>query len=42
MEKAIRFYEAGSPDVLRYEDTSVGQPGAVEVFAARGVVLHEH
>jgi NADPH2:quinone reductase len=31
MEKAIRFYEAGSPDVLRYEDTSVGQPGAGEV-----------
>lgn len=31
MEKAIRFYEAGGPDVLRYEDISVGDPGAGEV-----------
>ena len=31
MEKAIRFYEAGEPEVLRYEDISVGDPGAGEV-----------
>ncbi len=27
MEHAIRFYEAGSPDVLRYEKVEVGAPG---------------
>jgi NADPH:quinone reductase-like Zn-dependent oxidoreductase len=27
MAKAIRFYETGSPDVLRYEDMTVGDPG---------------
>ncbi|HEY2621861.1 MAG TPA: quinone oxidoreductase [Dyella sp.] len=31
MEHAIRFYEAGSPDVLRYETTQVGAPGPGEV-----------
>jgi NADPH2:quinone reductase len=31
LEKAIRFYEAGGPEVLRYENVSVGQPGAGEV-----------
>lgn len=31
MAKAIRFYETGSPDVLRYEDVPVGEPGPGEV-----------
>lgn len=29
--KAVRFYETGTPDVMRYEDVEVGQPGAGEV-----------
>ena len=31
MEKAIRFYEAGGPEVLRLEDIEVGNPGQGEV-----------
>lgn len=31
MAKAVRFYEVGSPDVLRYEDVEVGEPGPGEV-----------
>ncbi|MEO6918416.1 MAG: quinone oxidoreductase [Collimonas sp.] len=31
MVKAVRFYEAGSPDVLRYEDVEVGNPGPGQV-----------
>lgn len=31
MAKAVRFYEAGSPEVLRYEDVEVGQPGPGQV-----------
>jgi NADPH2:quinone reductase len=31
LEKAIRFYEAGAPEVLRYEDISVGEPGEGQV-----------
>jgi NADPH:quinone reductase len=31
MSKAIRFYEIGAPEVLRYEDVDVGQPGPGEV-----------
>lgn len=27
MTKAIRFYETGGPEVLRYEDVEVGEPG---------------
>ncbi|MNJ18979.1 Quinone oxidoreductase 1 [compost metagenome] len=27
MAKAVRFYETGGPDVLRYEDIEVGEPG---------------
>ena len=27
MAKAIRLYETGAPDVLRYEDVEVGEPG---------------
>jgi NADPH2:quinone reductase len=29
--KAVRFYEAGGPEVLRFEDVAVGDPGAGEV-----------
>ena len=31
MAKAVRFYEAGGPDVLRVEDVAVGDPGEGEV-----------
>ena len=31
MAKAIRFYEAGGPEVLRLEDVSVGDPAEGEV-----------
>jgi len=31
VEKAIRFYEAGGPEVLRLEDVAVGEPGPGEV-----------
>ena len=31
MATAIRFYEAGGPEVLRIEDISVGEPGEGEV-----------
>lgn len=31
MAKAIRFYEAGGPEVLRLEDVDVGEPGEGEV-----------
>lgn len=31
MEKAVRFYEAGAPQVLRYENIEVGEPGPGQV-----------
>ena len=31
MAKAIRFYEAGGPQVLKYEDVDVGDPGEGQV-----------
>ena len=31
MSKAVRFYETGGPEVLRYEDVEVGEPGPGEV-----------
>ena len=31
MAKAVRFYESGDPDVLRYEDVDVGDPGPGQV-----------
>ncbi|WP_293845543.1 alcohol dehydrogenase catalytic domain-containing protein [Sphingopyxis sp.] len=31
MAKAVRFYEAGGPDVLRVEEIAVGDPGPGEV-----------
>jgi NADPH:quinone reductase len=31
MAKAVRFYETGGPEVLRYEDVEVGDPGLGEV-----------
>jgi NADPH:quinone reductase len=30
VEKAVRFYETGGPEVLRYEEVSVGAPGPGE------------
>lgn len=27
MAKAVRFHETGGPEVLRYEDVEVGDPG---------------
>jgi len=31
MTKAIRFYEAGGPEVMKWEDVEVGEPGVGEV-----------
>ncbi len=31
MAKAIRFYQTGGPEVLRYEDAEVGEPGPGQV-----------
>ena len=31
MEHAVRFYQTGAPDVLRYEEVEVGAPGPGEV-----------
>jgi NADPH:quinone reductase len=31
MAKTVRFYETGGPEVLRYEDTEVGDPGPGQV-----------
>lgn len=31
MAKAVRFYETGAPDVLKFEDVIVGEPGPNEV-----------
>ena len=31
MANAVRFYEAGGPEVLRYEEVAVGEPGPGEV-----------
>lgn len=31
MAKAVRFYETGGPEVLRYEDAEVGEPGPGQV-----------
>src|SRR5579862_2922599 len=31
MQNAIRFYQTGGPDVLRWEEVPIGEPGAGEV-----------
>ena len=31
MAKAVRFHETGGPEVLRYEDVEVGEPGPGQV-----------
>ena len=31
LNKAIRFYETGSPEVMKYEDIDVGEPAAGQV-----------
>lgn len=38
MAKAIRFYEPGPPDVLRWEAVDVGEPGPGEVRVRHGAV----
>ncbi len=38
MAKAVRFYEVGGPDVLRYEDVVVGDPGEGQVRLQHGAV----
>ena len=38
MAKAVRFYEAGGPEVLRVEDVSVGEPGEGEVRVRHAAV----
>jgi len=36
--KAVRFYETGGPDVLRFEDVPVGEPGEGEVRVRHSAV----
>ncbi|HWN69550.1 MAG TPA: alcohol dehydrogenase catalytic domain-containing protein, partial [Haliangium sp.] len=31
MAKAVRFYATGGPEVLRYEDVEIGEPGRGQV-----------
>jgi len=31
MAKVVKFYETGGPEVLRFEDVGVGEPGPGEV-----------
>lgn len=38
MAKAVRFYETGGPDVLRFEDVPVGEPGEGEVRVRHAAV----
>jgi NADPH2:quinone reductase len=38
LAKAVRFYEAGGPDVLRFEDVKVGEPGDGEVLVRHKAV----
>lgn len=38
MAKAVRFYETGGPDVLRFEDVLVGEPGEGEVRVRHSAV----
>ena len=38
MAKAVRFYEAGGPEVLKVEDVAVGNPGPGEVRLRHGAV----
>jgi len=38
MAKAVRFYETGGPEVLRYEDVEVGEPGPGQVLLRHEVV----
>ena len=38
MAKAVRFYETGGPDVLRFEDMLVGEPGEGEVRVRHAAV----
>ncbi len=38
MTKAIRFHEAGGPEVMKWEDVEVGHPGEGEVRVKHGAV----
>jgi NADPH2:quinone reductase len=38
MTKAIRFHETGGPDVLRWEEVEVGEPGPDEIVIEHGAV----
>ncbi|MEO7128988.1 MAG: quinone oxidoreductase [Rhodoferax sp.] len=38
MAKVVRFYETGNPDVLRYEDVDVGEPGPGQVRLRQAAV----
>ena len=38
MSKAVRFYETGGPEVLRFEDVAVGEPGPGEVRVRHAAV----
>lgn len=41
MVKAVRSYEAGGPEVLRYEDIEVGEPGPGEAGIRHVAVGYE-
>src|ERR1700741_3414794 len=38
MAHAVRFYETGGPEVLRYESAEVGEPGPGQVRVRHGAV----
>ena len=38
MGKAIRIYETGGPEVMRWEDFDPGRPGAGEVLLRQDAV----
>jgi NADPH2:quinone reductase len=38
MVKAVRIHEAGGPEVLRYEDVSLGEPGPGEAVVAQKAI----
>lgn len=38
MSKAIRIHEPGGPEVLRWDDVDVGEPGPLEVVVRHGAV----
>ena len=40
MSKAIRMHETGGPEVLRWEEVTIGPPGPGEVHLRQSAVGH--